>query len=392
MSYRAGVWTTNQVISRVLDGNWRPDSIAGEPGCLFSWGSNECGQLGDGTVIPKSSPNAIGGTNWIYLSSGDKHAAGIKSDGTLWTWGDNTLGQLGDNTTFPRSSPVQVPGSWSSLGLGGQHTSAVKSDQTLWSWGSNIYGQLGDNNPGGNITRSSPVQVPGTGWSIITGGYYNTYAVTVTGSLYGWGYNAHGQVGDCTVIPRSSPVQIPGTNWVDVTTGFYHALGLKADSSLWAWGNNYYGQLGIGTACLSFGGGTQGTAPDRSSPVQVLGAWYKADGGQSNSYGADKNGNFFAWGHNSVGQMSGAVGSGPNCGCACIVAAASSCWKNIVAGGANHVAVLSCCTLLYTSGNNTCGQLGSTGLSNSNGLGQRTCISTWTNISAFGDSTYGIKC
>lgn len=392
MPYRSGIWGLNEVKDRTLDGSWRADSIVGEPGCLIVWGANQCGQLGDGTVLPRSSPTQVPGTNWIYVASGDKHAAGIKADGTLWTWGDNSLGQLGDCTSFPRSSPVQVPGSWSSVGAGGQHTLAVKSDQTLWSWGSNLYGQLGDNCDAGNLPRSSPVQIPGTGWKTIVGGYFNSYATTVTGSLYGWGYNLYGQVGDNTVIPRSSPVQIPGSTWCELASGFYHALSIKSDGTMWAWGNNYYGQLGIGTACFSFGGGTQGTAPDRSSPVQVLGAWFKPGAGQDTSYGTDCNGNFFAWGLNSVGQMAGAVSSGANQGCRCIVVASSSCWKNVVAGGANHVTVLSCCQLLYTSGNNICGQLGTNNLDCANGLGQRTTFNTWTTIASFGDSTYGIKC
>jgi alpha-tubulin suppressor-like RCC1 family protein len=85
----------------------------------------------------------------------------------------------------------------------------------------NLYGQLGDNCAAGNLPRSSPVQIPGTNWKNIIGGYYNTYATTVTGSLYGWGYNCYGQVGDNTVLPRSSPVQIPGSNWCELGAGFY---------------------------------------------------------------------------------------------------------------------------------------------------------------------------
>jgi len=392
MPYRSGIWKINTVKDRTLDSLWRADSIVGEPGCLLVWGANQCGQLGDGTVSPRSSPVQVSGTNWIYIASGDKHAAAIKADGTLWTWGDNTLGQLGDCTCFPRSSPTQIPGSWSSVGAGGQHTLATKSDGTLWSWGSNLYGQLGDNCAAGNIPRSSPVQIPGTNWNKLVGGYYSSYATTITGSLYGWGYNDYGQVGDNTVQPRSSPTQIPGSNWCEIGSGFYHALSIKSDGTMWSWGNNYYGQLGIGTACFSFGGGCTGTSPDRSSPTQVLGSWFKTSGGQSASYASDRNGNLFAWGLNTVGQLVGATSSGANGGCRCIVVAQSSCWKNIMAGGANHVLVFSCCNLLYNGGNNMCGQLGNNSLSSCNGLSQVTAFCTWTSVASFGDSSYGLKC
>jgi len=393
MPYRSGSWSISNVRDQVLSNQWGPDSIAGEPGCLFVWGDNQCGQLGDGTILPRCSPTAVPGTNWLYVSAGDRHAAGIKADGSLWTWGENCQGQLGDITSIPRSSPVQVPGSWICLGVGGQHTAAIKSDKTLWVWGFNLYGQIGDNCVLGNFPRSSPIQIPGTSWLNVSGGSNSTYATNDTGCLFAWGANQYGQIGDNSVLCRSSPVQIPGTNWFKVGAGYCHVLALKTDASLWVWGANYYGQLGISTSCISFGGGQQSSiTPDRSSPIQLSGSWFDVDGGQQSSYGTDNNGNIWAWGHNSVGQLAGATSSGPNCGCFSPIVASGSCWKNLVSAGSNHVLILSCCNLLYTSGNNSCGQLGSTNKDCANGLGQRTSITTWTTIAAFGDSSYAIKC
>ena len=393
MVYRSGTWGISDTRSQILSNRWIPDTPAGDLGCIFSWGSNECGQLGDGTVIPRSSPNSIPGTNWIYIASGEKHAAGIKADGTLWSWGENCVGQLGDGTQFPRSSPVQITGSWFSLAASGKHTSATKSDGTLWTWGLNLCGQLGDNNALGNFPRSSPVQVPGNNWSRITNSFNSTYAVNSTGCLFSWGGNEFGQLGDYTVQPRSSPVQICGSCWEKVCSGHCHALAIKCDNTLWVWGANYYGQLGISTSCIPMGGGSNvGGLPDRSSPIQIAGNWFSVAGGQQSSYATDQSGGIWSWGHNSVGQLAGSTGSGPNCGTINVASICTNgCWRNLVAAGANHVMALSCCNLLYTGGNNTCGQLGSVSLSESNGLTQRTSLNTWTSVSSSGDSSYAIK-
>ena len=126
---------------------------------IWSFGSNNLGQLGDNTATSRSSPvqEITFGVNWKQFSV-NSFSSGIKTDGTLWTWGPNTFGQLGDNSIIHRSSAVQtvaLGSNWYSIANGYQHTLAVKSDSTLWSWGRNSYGQLGSN----VIThRSSPTQ------------------------------------------------------------------------------------------------------------------------------------------------------------------------------------------------------------------------------------------
>jgi len=134
-------------------------------GKLWTWGNNYYGQLGDNTGTDRSSPvqTITGGTNWKQVSCGSRSTAAIKTDGTLWTWGYNLYGQLGDNTGTDRSSPVQtITGgtSWKQVSCGRYFTAAVKTDGTLWAWGDNGYGELGDNT---GTSRSSPVQT-------ITGG------------------------------------------------------------------------------------------------------------------------------------------------------------------------------------------------------------------------------
>ena len=239
-------------------------------GTLWVWGNNSNGELGDNTVVNKSSPiqTITRDINWKQVSCGNQYAAAIKTDGTLWTWGLNTSGQLGDNTTISRSSPVQVVGfatNWKSVSCGSKFTAAIKTDGTLWLWGSNANGygiptgQLGDNS---GTNRSSPVQTVtfATNWKFVACGNYHTAEIKTDGTLWCWGFNSYyGQLGDNTLTNRSSPVQTVAatTNWKQVACGYGHTAAIKTDGTLWSWGRNESGQLG------------DGSITNKSSPVQT---------------------------------------------------------------------------------------------------------------------------
>jgi alpha-tubulin suppressor-like RCC1 family protein len=219
-------------------------------GRLWVWGYNQQGELGDNTVTRRSSPVQVvgGGTNWKEISGGNLFSAAIKSDGTLWLWGANAFGQLGDNSRTNRSSPVQILGggnTWSKVSINARQSAAIKTDGTLWLWGDNSYGQLGTN----NIThRSSPVQTVagGNNWLQVSMGFRSVAAIKTDGTLWTWGNNNNGVLGDNTIIHRSSPVQTVtgGTNWKEVGLGAGHGAAIKTDSTLWTWGGNGDGQLG----------------------------------------------------------------------------------------------------------------------------------------------------
>jgi len=222
-------------------------------GSLWSWGSNGSGQLGTNNLTYYSSPKQVGAlTNWLSVSASQYGAVATKTDGTLWAWGGNTQGRIGDGTIATRSSPVQIGAltNWSQVSGGTFYvTAAVKTDGTLWTWGLNNYGQLGDNTV---ISKSSPIQVGGlTNWLYVSAGYYSVIALKTDGSLWTWGRNnQHGQLGLGNTTNYSSPKQIGAlTTWSKVRgSTFGHILALKTDGTLWAWGRPTAGQLGNGVA------------------------------------------------------------------------------------------------------------------------------------------------
>ena len=164
-STTSGVWELDDVYAKRNAERWRPDASI-----LFAWGLNGNGQLGQSNLTSCSSPIQIPGTTWSSISSGNQHSLATKTDGTLWSWGYNLYGQLGQNNTTQFNSPVQIPGTtWNFVGLGKDDTFslATKTDGTLWSWGRNQWGQLGQSN---RTYYSSPVQIPGTFWNSISNG------------------------------------------------------------------------------------------------------------------------------------------------------------------------------------------------------------------------------
>ena len=196
-------------------------------GSLWVWGrNNDVGKLGLNDKNNRSSPVQIPGS-WSYLSNASEEnaTAAIKSDGTLWTWGRNdqgSIGLLGHNNQTNYSSPVQVGSdtTWNGLGGGNGTLFGTKTDGTIWGWGDCRNGSLGQNQNGPTIRYSSPVQIPGTTWA--AGGQSRSYmggavgftktdgTLWMTGGSGGYGLVA---IDGGNNVSRSSPVQIPGTDW-----------------------------------------------------------------------------------------------------------------------------------------------------------------------------------
>ncbi len=241
-------------------------------GTLWAWGWNNRGMLGQNqgpgsSNGSASSPAQIPGTTWKDTYSGESYALAIKTDGTLWVWGDNTDGELGLNDRTFRSSPTQIPGTtWRTASGSGvhpstSHTVATKTDGTAWAWGYNEFGQLGQNN---TIQYSSPVQIPGTSWSeLAAAGGMVTWIGRTDGTLWGVGDNygdRRGALAQNNQTRYSSPVQIPGTTWGTNQNHFRASgtpLAMKTDGTIWSWGYNSSGSVG------------QNNRTDYSSPVQI---------------------------------------------------------------------------------------------------------------------------
>lgn len=270
-------------------------------GTLWTWGQNNDGGLGDNTTDYKSSPvqTVCGGSNWSYLVVGTyyEHCAAIKTDGTLWLWGRNGDGEIGDGTTDDKSSPVQtVAGGsdWKQVASGSSHTAAIKTDGSLWTWGDNNAGQLGNND---TTASSSPTQLgSGTDWSFVDCGNDYMAALKTDGSLWLWGDNNDGTLGVGDSANYSSPVQTicGGTNWSKISCGDHHMTAIKDDGTCWLWGRNSDGQLGNDTTTTV------------SSPIQTIcggNNWAQVDGGQYHTAALKTDGTCWVWGANGRGQL-----------------------------------------------------------------------------------------
>ena len=240
----SGVWTLDEVLGYEKAGAW-PGRVL--PRELYTWGDNSPnGQLGDGTVVDKSSPVQIGTlTNWAQVSAGFSHTACVTTAGTLFTWGRSNNGQLGLGDTISRSSPVQVGAltTWAQVSAGTYHTACVTTAGALFTWGRNNNGQLGHNDI---INRSSPVQVGAlTNWAQVSVGYTHTACVTTAGTLFAWGNGGFGALGLGDTISHSSPVQVGVlTNWAQVSTGgSSHTACVTTAGTLFTWGNAGFGKL-----------------------------------------------------------------------------------------------------------------------------------------------------
>jgi len=231
-------------------------------GTLWSWGPNNSsgnnyGQLGNGTTSPSNIPTQVGtATDWALASAGTSYSLALKTDGTLWAWGRETYGALGLPSASPGTyyTPVKIGTAtdWVAISAGEGHSHAIKSDGSLWSWGLNDNGQLGD---GTLVNKNSPVRI-GTDndWKLVTGSGRSTFAIKNNGDLYAWGDNLGGTLGDGSNTDRITPVHInPGTIWKDVSGEYGFTVGLKQDNILVATGYNdvSFPYLGNGTSINS---------------------------------------------------------------------------------------------------------------------------------------------
>ncbi|MBI4510566.1 MAG: hypothetical protein HY698_13115 [Deltaproteobacteria bacterium] len=212
---------------------------------LWCWGDNRKGQLGDGSSLQRKEATQIGvDKDWSSVAAGTWHACGLRKDGTLWCWGSNNDGQLGIESetrkTVPGPNPADALGDWRFLAAGWGHGCGIRADNTLWCWGDNSEGALGD---GTMRARASPVQVGGEkDWQQACAGTRHTCGIRQDGSLWCWGGNSNGQLGHGALNAAvAEPARVGDSAWKSVSCGGAHTCGIQADGTLLCWG----GKLGI---------------------------------------------------------------------------------------------------------------------------------------------------
>ncbi len=314
-------------------------------------------------------------TTWSATAASFGFTVGIKSDGTLWAWGNNVYGQLGDGTTVAKDTSTQeatAATDWSSIAVGIGHTAALKSDDTLWAWGYNFSGQLGD---GTTVDKDTPTQIGSTTWSAITAGTEYTVGIKSDGTLWAWGHNALGQLGDGTVVNKDIPTQIgSATNWSTVAAGGHHTVGIKSDGTLWAWGYNPRGQLG------------DGTNVSKNTPTQIGSAtWSAITAGFEHTVGIKSDGTLWAWGGNRGGQL----GDGTDISKDIPTQIGSATWST-VDGGFEQTMAIDKDGALWAWGSNSSGQLGD-GTDVSKDTPTQIGSTTWTAIASGVEHTAAIK-
>jgi alpha-tubulin suppressor-like RCC1 family protein len=275
---------------------------------IWTWGNNAQGQLGNGTSINGTNrpvqASAPSGMTAISANSGS-HSLALKSDNTVWAWGYNSEGQLGNGTTFNTNSPVQVLdlSTVSVLSGGGLHSLAIKTNQTVWAWGGNVYGQLG--NGTWNMMTNVPVQVGVlSGVSNVAAGKYHSLALKNDGTVWGWGDNSTGQLGNGTFTITNLPTETLNlTGMLAVAAGGGHSLAIKNDRTVWGWGENSQGQVGDGT-----------TIAYTNYPIQVvdLSNVSAVTAGEVHSLALKNDGTIWSWGGNEYGQLGNGTLTGTN--------------------------------------------------------------------------------
>lgn len=326
----------NQVSVAVAGDNYGDSSVCAISSSkqTYCWGDNKYGQLGNGTNITSNVAVAVSagqipvGVKLIKVSNAGDHACGVGTDGKAYCWGRNTSGQLGNGNTTSSSLPVavlqgQIPSGVTirDIGAGVYGTCAIASNGKAYCWGYYY----------SSSSSTTPV--------LLSGGAlpsnYQTLAISLahddvaqaacliadTGSMYCWGDNGGGQLGNGTYTNSSLPVlvsqgQVPlGAKWLSVSQGGYSTCGMTDQGLAYCWGNNSFGQLGLGNTtsfntpqAVILGGSSQ--IPLGTKLIAISGG-YDDDGGSTAMFcGMSDLGNVYCWGSNTYGQLGYGVTGG----------------------------------------------------------------------------------
>jgi alpha-tubulin suppressor-like RCC1 family protein len=361
-------------------------------GHLWSWGNNTSGELGNGKDGASTIPLSANFGNIVAISSAASHGLAVTTDGAVWSWGSNNYGQLGVATTDSRQlAPVRVAGIGNvvSVVTSFGFSMALEADGTVWAWGNNEYGQLVD---GSRISRTAPGRVSGLPSNIVAIAASTGYSVALAsdGTVYTWGQDIYGQLGDNSGNSRPVPRVVEGlTQTVAIAAGNEfvlaltrtgevwrtgrldnvadpsdrrpqpvtglpsrivaisageHCLALDSTGSVWSWRQNDYGELGDGSTISR-------NVPQRIPSLNNIAA---ITARLSNSGAIDGDGTLWAWGNNKGGQ----IGDGQTTSRSTPITVEGLTDITAVAAGFGHTVALRTDGTVWAWGRNQEGQLG----------------------------------
>ncbi|MCA9737372.1 MAG: Ig-like domain-containing protein [Gemmatimonadota bacterium] len=263
-------------------------------GRALCWGDNASGQLGTGDGVSHTDPTpVVTEVRFRQIAAGPAHTCAVSRGGQGWCWGSNANGQLGDGSRTDRANPVRIALNrpLQEISTGWTHTCALATDGAAFCWGRNAFGQLGD---GGTEDHLEPGRVDSErGFRHIAAGSAHTCAVASDGALACWGQNNYGQLGTGDTDARNAPTRVDGGPWRAVATGGVHTCALAMGGEVWCWGRNTYGQLG------------DGTLEDRRGPVAVTGGltFTAVQASGAHTCATEASGRTHCWGFNVEGQL-----------------------------------------------------------------------------------------
>jgi alpha-tubulin suppressor-like RCC1 family protein len=368
----------------------------------MAWGSNDRGQVGNGTITTSgcfcvSSPASVSGvSSAAQVSGGGETALALLADGSVVGWGDDFFGQIGDGGSVESLVPIpasKLPHDIVAVDVGGSHSLALLADGTVLGWGDDAAGQLGVP-PGGLETcfldscRRTPEPVPGlSGVVAISTSESSNLALLANGTVMAWGDDSYGQVGDgtgiasgCRCVP--TPVAVPGvTGAVAISSGTEGGAALLADGSVRDWGTDIEGQIGNGTIAT---GGCYCVGPTAVSGLTGVKA---LAGGNRFRLALLADGLLRGWGANNVGQL----GQGSTSESVTVPApAAPSTSARAVSGGSYHALALLDSGAVSSWGYNSSGQVGDGTTSERDAPQTISGISGASSVAGHGETSYAL--
>lgn len=301
-------------------------SVAGTAG-VYTWGVDGSA-LGGGNRPSTSLPFRILTGAWADVEAGNQTSFAIRADHTLWGWGYNAFGQTGTGWASSTNASVLTPhqvgtrADWAVVAAGYQHTLGIRTNGSLWAWGDNEYGALGTGNLGpgpGPQLVPTPIKIGADlDWASVSGGLFHSVALKTDGTLWGWGENDFGALGDNTGHDQLAPWKMSTESWLDAAAGNDYSVGIRTDGTLWLFAG-YPVQVGTGSdwvdvdlegsaGVLLRADGTiwSWTFPQLANPPVQVGTgtgWTAISAGAGHGMALRSDGSLWTWGSNTWGQL-----------------------------------------------------------------------------------------